>query len=137
MFNVSYSASLIFGSISNLWSVTSQFKPGACLYQKYQNSSRYMKMGYEEDFLRFLQQCWQDVERRIRRNHQRLQLTEEKNQKVCWWKIYCGASSWWLLMSYFHSGMYYSPGGVLFWDCGCFPAVIKVMCAAYNLVTAV
>ena len=41
-----------------------------------------MKMGYEEDFLRFLQQCWQDVERRIRRNHQRLQLTEERNQQV-------------------------------------------------------
>ena len=39
-------------------------------------------MGYEEEFLRFLQQCWQDVERRIRRNHQRLQLSEEKNQQV-------------------------------------------------------
>uniref|UniRef100_H2YSU0 Uncharacterized protein n=1 Tax=Ciona savignyi TaxID=51511 RepID=H2YSU0_CIOSA len=50
--------------------------------QAYQASSRYMKSGYEEDFLRFLQQCWQDVERRIRRNHQRLQLSEEKTQKV-------------------------------------------------------
>nr|CAB3263570.1 luc7-like protein 3 [Phallusia mammillata] len=49
--------------------------------KNYESSSRYMKMGYEEDFLRFLQNCWQDVERRIRRNHQRLQLTEEKNQK--------------------------------------------------------
>jgi len=39
-------------------------------------------MGYEEEFLRFLQQCWQDVERRIRRNHQRLQLTEERNAQV-------------------------------------------------------
>ena len=51
-------------------------------FQAYQESSRYMKMGYEDEFLRFLQQCWQDVERRIRRNHQRLQLSEEKNQQV-------------------------------------------------------
>ncbi|CAK8689314.1 unnamed protein product [Clavelina lepadiformis] len=46
----------------------------------YQESNRHLKMGYEEDFLQFLQQCWNDVERRIRRNHQRLQLSEEKNQ---------------------------------------------------------
>ncbi|XP_078485511.1 luc7-like protein 3 isoform X2 [Ciona intestinalis] len=50
--------------------------------QAYQTSPRYLKCGYEEEFLRFLQQCWQDVERRIRRNHQRLQLSEEKNQKA-------------------------------------------------------
>lgn len=46
----------------------------------YEKSSKYMKMGYEEEFLRYLQQCWQEVERRIRRNHQRLQLSEEKSK---------------------------------------------------------
>jgi len=48
--------------------------------EAYEKSSRYMKVGYEEDFLRYLQQCWQEVERRIRRNHQRLQLSEEKSK---------------------------------------------------------
>jgi len=47
----------------------------------YRESSRYMKMGYEEDFLLFLQDCFKDVTRRIERNHQRLQLSEQ-NQKA-------------------------------------------------------
>lgn len=52
------------------------------LRKAYLTSPRHMRMNYEEDFLHYLHQCMQDVERRIRRNHQRLQLSEEKNQKV-------------------------------------------------------
>jgi len=47
----------------------------------YKESSRFMKMGYEEDFLLFLQNCFKDVTRRIERNHQRLLLSEQ-NQKA-------------------------------------------------------
>ena len=41
---------------------------------RYSESTRYEKMGYEEDFMRFLQNLLSDVERRIKRGHARLQL---------------------------------------------------------------
>ena len=36
------------------------------------------KMGYEDDFLRFLQGLISDVEKRIRRGHQRLALNNSQ-----------------------------------------------------------
>ena len=39
---------------------------------RYKKSSRYGNVGYEEDFLRYLQNIMSDVERRIRRGHMRL-----------------------------------------------------------------
>ncbi|KAK7111142.1 luc7-like protein 3 isoform X1 [Littorina saxatilis] len=44
------------------------------LRKQYVESGRFEKMGYEEDFLRFLQNMISDVEKRIRRGHQRLAL---------------------------------------------------------------
>lgn len=41
---------------------------------RYQESSKFEKLGYEDDFLRFLQNMISDVEKRIRRGHQRLAL---------------------------------------------------------------
>lgn len=41
---------------------------------RYQSSAKFEKMGYEDDFLRFLQNLISDVEKRIRRGHQRLAL---------------------------------------------------------------
>ncbi|XP_066292378.1 luc7-like protein 3 isoform X2 [Branchiostoma lanceolatum] len=46
----------------------------------YRGSSRFQRMGYEEDFLRYLQSCMADVERRIRRGHARLALSEQQAQ---------------------------------------------------------
>eukprot|EP00058_Branchiostoma_floridae_P013773 XP_002599261.1 hypothetical protein BRAFLDRAFT_200091 [Branchiostoma floridae] len=46
----------------------------------YRKSSRFQRMGYEEDFLRYLQSCMADVERRIRRGHARLALSEQQAQ---------------------------------------------------------
>uniref|UniRef100_A0A672KJG9 Luc7-like protein 3 n=1 Tax=Sinocyclocheilus grahami TaxID=75366 RepID=A0A672KJG9_SINGR len=42
----------------------------------YEKSSRFMKEGYERDFLRYLQSLLAEVERRIRRGHARLALSE-------------------------------------------------------------
>ncbi|GAB1602374.1 luc7-like protein 3 [Argonauta hians] len=44
------------------------------LRKEYARSGRFEKMGYEEEFMRFLQTLISDVERRIRRGHQRLAL---------------------------------------------------------------
>lgn len=41
---------------------------------RYQKSSRHEKMGYEEDFLRYLQDLLGDVERRIKKGQSRLAL---------------------------------------------------------------
>ena len=41
---------------------------------RYQESNKFEKLGYEDDFLRFLQNMISDVEKRIRRGHQRLAL---------------------------------------------------------------
>lgn len=49
------------------------------LFLSYEKSSRFGQMGYEEDFLRYLQSIMTDVERRIRRGHARL----IPREKVC------------------------------------------------------
>lgn len=45
---------------------------------RYTKSSKFGKMGYEDDFLRFLQGLISDVEKRIRRGHQRLALNNSQ-----------------------------------------------------------
>ena len=59
---------------------------GACakihddaLVEMYKKSSRFRKMGYEEDFLRFLQTIQSDCERRIKRANQRLAQAPNQN----------------------------------------------------------
>ncbi|KAL8595069.1 hypothetical protein ACOMHN_002047 [Nucella lapillus] len=47
--------------------------------KQYQDSIRFEKEGYEEDFLHFLQNMISDVEKRIRRGHQRLALNNSQN----------------------------------------------------------
>jgi len=46
------------------------------LQQEYRKSSRYGKLGYEEEFERFLKSLLSDVERRIKRGQDRLRLTQ-------------------------------------------------------------
>uniref|UniRef100_A0A8W8JJ75 Luc7-like protein 3 n=2 Tax=Magallana gigas TaxID=29159 RepID=A0A8W8JJ75_MAGGI len=48
------------------------------LRKEYTKSSKSGKMGYEDDFLRFLQGLISDVEKRIRRGHQRLALNNSQ-----------------------------------------------------------
>ncbi|XP_076459562.1 luc7-like protein 3 [Babylonia areolata] len=48
------------------------------LRKQYQESSRFEKMGYEEEFLQCLQSMISDVEKRIRRGHQRLALSNSQ-----------------------------------------------------------
>ncbi|NP_001016304.1 luc7-like protein 3 [Xenopus tropicalis] len=48
------------------------------LRKQYEKSSRYMKCGYEKDFLRYLQSLLAEVERRIRRGHARLALSQSQ-----------------------------------------------------------
>ncbi|KAM6473414.1 luc7-like protein 3 isoform X6 [Python bivittatus] len=43
---------------------------------RYEKSSRFMKVGYEREFLRYLQSLLAEVERRIRRGHARLALSQ-------------------------------------------------------------
>ncbi|KAG8196066.1 hypothetical protein JTE90_007806 [Oedothorax gibbosus] len=49
------------------------------LKKEYEKSSRFEKMGYEEDFLRFCQSMLSDVEKRIRRARQRLSLNNKES----------------------------------------------------------
>ncbi|XP_075246273.1 luc7-like protein 3 [Convolutriloba macropyga] len=49
------------------------------LVESYRNSSRFKKMGYEEDFLRTLQSIQSDCEKRIRRANQRLSQAPNQN----------------------------------------------------------
>ena len=44
--------------------------------KQYEKSSRYGKLGYEEDFERYLRSLLSDVERKIRRGMERLKLTQ-------------------------------------------------------------
>lgn len=46
----------------------------------YEKSSRFGKMGYEEEYLLFLTQIQSDVERKIRRGHDRLQMNKAREQ---------------------------------------------------------
>ncbi|XP_007525625.1 luc7-like protein 3 isoform X3 [Erinaceus europaeus] len=48
------------------------------LRKQYEKSSRFMKVGYERDFLRYLQSLLAEVERRIRRGHARLALSQNQ-----------------------------------------------------------
>ncbi|XP_078510552.1 luc7-like protein 3 isoform X2 [Lissotriton helveticus] len=48
------------------------------LRKQYEKSSRYLKMGYEREFLRYLQSLLAEVERRIRRGHARLALSQSQ-----------------------------------------------------------
>ncbi|KAM4598632.1 luc7-like protein 3 isoform 2-T2 [Polymixia lowei] len=52
------------------------------LRKTYEKSSRYMKEGYERDFLRYLQSLLAEVERRIRRGHARLALSRAQQNTV-------------------------------------------------------
>lgn len=44
--------------------------------KQYEKSSRFGKLGYEEDFERYLRTLLGDVERKIRRGMERLKLTQ-------------------------------------------------------------
>uniref|UniRef100_A0A8C5R9J9 LUC7 like 3 pre-mRNA splicing factor n=1 Tax=Leptobrachium leishanense TaxID=445787 RepID=A0A8C5R9J9_9ANUR len=48
------------------------------LRKQYEKSSRFLKVGYERDFLRYLQTLLAEVERRIRRGHARLALSQNQ-----------------------------------------------------------
>jgi len=60
--------------------------PIICRYQK---SSRHGRMGYEDDFIRYLQTLINDVEKRIRRGHQRLALNSQQNSVRYWTIQFC------------------------------------------------
>lgn len=63
------------------------------ILSRYEKSSRFMKEGYERDFLRYLQSLLAEVERRIRRGHARLALSQaQQNAGVCYLaqKHWCG-----------------------------------------------
>ena len=51
---------------------------------RYTASSRYMKMGYEEEFLTCLQSIIGEVERKIRRGYQRLALNQSHSNVGFW-----------------------------------------------------
>ena len=46
-----------------------------CSYEK---SSRFGKLGYEDDFERFLRSLLSDVEKKIKRGNERLKLTQSE-----------------------------------------------------------
>ena len=48
------------------------------LYFSYKKSSRFGSMGYEEEYLRYLQDLLADVERRIKKGQSRLQLNNSQ-----------------------------------------------------------
>ncbi|VDO96744.1 unnamed protein product [Soboliphyme baturini] len=50
------------------------------LKEQYLNSSRFQKAGLEEDFLAFLQKLHSDMQRKIKKNKQRLELTQPGGQ---------------------------------------------------------
>lgn len=54
------------------------------LKKQYEKSSRYSRLGYEEDYERFLRSLLMDVERKIKRGIERLKLTQsdQANQKT-------------------------------------------------------
>ncbi|VDP89766.1 unnamed protein product [Echinostoma caproni] len=47
--------------------------------EAYERSKRYGKMGYEEEFVRYLKRLLEDVEKRIRRGHERLAVNKSVN----------------------------------------------------------
>jgi len=52
------------------------------LKAEYEASSRYGRLGYEEEFIRALNLIQSDVERKIRRGHERLQTNKVKEQEL-------------------------------------------------------
>jgi len=52
------------------------------LKSDYEKSSRYGKMGFEEDFTRYLGSIQGDVDRRIRRGHERLLINQAREQEL-------------------------------------------------------
>lgn len=48
----------------------------------YEKSSRYGRMGYEEDFVHFLSSIQADVERKIRRGHERLTMNKAREMEM-------------------------------------------------------
>lgn len=51
---------------------------GFFFHFRYTKSSKFGKVGYEEDFHRYLQSLVSDCERRIKRGHQRLALSNQQ-----------------------------------------------------------
>jgi hypothetical protein len=49
------------------------------LKNQYEKSSRFGRLGYEDDYERFLRSLLNDVERKIRRNSDRLKLTQTES----------------------------------------------------------
>lgn len=58
------------------------------IFIRYEKSSRFMKVGYERDFLRYLQSLLAEVERRIRRGHARLALSQNQQSSGVSMKLY-------------------------------------------------
>lgn len=58
-------------------------------FTRYEKSSRFMKVGYERDFLRYLQSLLAEVERRIRRGHARLALSQNQQSSGVSMKFIC------------------------------------------------
>lgn len=52
------------------------------LKTEYSKSSRHGRMGYEEDFVRFLSDIQSDVERKIFRGHDRLKMNKQKEMEL-------------------------------------------------------
>ena len=49
------------------------------LKKQYEKSSRFGRLGYDDDYERFLRSLLNDVERKIRRNSERLKLTQTES----------------------------------------------------------
>lgn len=52
------------------------------LKQDYEKSSRWGKMGFEEEFVRYLSNIQADVDRKIRRGHERLLINQAREQEL-------------------------------------------------------
>lgn len=63
----------VFFFLLDMLHITNKF---CVVISRYEKSSRFMKEGYERDFLRYLQSLLAEVERRIRRGHARLALSQ-------------------------------------------------------------
>jgi hypothetical protein len=54
---------------------------------RYENDSKFGRVGYEDEFFRFLQGLVYDVDRRIKRGHQRLALNSMQGNVSFWFAI--------------------------------------------------
>jgi len=55
---------------------------------RYEKSSRYGRMGFEEEFMHYLGNIQADVDRKIRRGHDRLIMNQAREQ-VCGRLLFC------------------------------------------------